>query len=92
MTKQTSPLESSREIKSTSQISLNSETVGFFTNFEAIGIEWTPKNGIFEKNLEKCQIFKEYPFKINETETGTKQIISGLKLIERDNRNMWVPP
>ena len=40
--------------------------------FEAIGIKWTPQNKNFKKNPEKCQIVKEFPFKIDETETGTK--------------------
>ena len=42
-----------------------------FTNFEATGVEWTPKTRFLE-NLEKCQIFKEYPFKIDGTKTGMK--------------------
>ena len=39
-----------------------------FTNFEKMGIDWTPKTSF----LEKFQNFKEYSFKIDETETGTK--------------------
>ena len=49
-------------------------------------IEWTPENEIFEENSEKCQIFKEFPFKINETKTGMKQIVSGLKRTEKGKR------
>ena len=40
--------------------------------FEAIDIELTPENKNFEENPEKCQIFKEFPFKIDGTETRTK--------------------
>ena len=40
--------------------------------FEAMNIEWIPKNDNFEENPEKCQIFKKFPFKIDRTETGTK--------------------
>ena len=43
-----------------------------FTKFEAIGIKWTPENENCEENPEKCLIFKEFIFKIDETETGTK--------------------
>ena len=37
-----------------------------------MNIEWTQKNENFEENPVKCQIFKEFSFKINETETGMK--------------------
>ena len=40
--------------------------------FEAIDIEWTPQNENFEKNPKQCQIFKEFPFKIDGTETRIK--------------------
>ena len=40
--------------------------------FEAISIKWTPENENFEENSEKCQIFKEFPFKIDGNEMGTK--------------------
>ena len=40
--------------------------------FEAIDIEWTPQNENFKENPKKCQIVKEFPFKIDGTETMTK--------------------
>ena len=40
--------------------------------FEAIGIKWTPQNKNFKENPEKYQIVKEFPFKIDGTETGAK--------------------
>ena len=40
--------------------------------FEAINIEWTPQNEYFKENPEKCQIVKEFSFKIDGTETRTK--------------------
>ena len=40
--------------------------------FEAISIKWTPENENFEENPEKCQIFKEFPFKIDRNEMGMK--------------------
>ena len=40
--------------------------------FKAIGIKWTPQNENFKENPEKYQIVKEFPFKIDGTETGTK--------------------
>ena len=40
--------------------------------FEAMSIEWTPENENFEENPIKCQIFKEFLFKIDGTEIGTK--------------------
>ena len=40
--------------------------------FEAIGIKWTPQNENLKENPKKCQIVKEFPFKIDGTETGTK--------------------
>ena len=40
--------------------------------FETIDIEWTPENENFEENPEKYQIFKEFPFKVDENETGMK--------------------
>ena len=43
-----------------------------FTKFEAIDIEWTPQNENFKENPKKCQIVKEFPFKIDGDETGTK--------------------
>ena len=65
MMKQTSQLKSSREIKLPRQISLNSETVGFFSIFDATGVKRTLKTG-FLKNPKKYQIFKKCPFKIDE--------------------------
>ena len=43
-----------------------------FTKFEAIDIELTPEHENFEENPEKFQIFKEFPFKIDGIEIGTK--------------------
>ena len=40
--------------------------------FKTIDIEWTSQNENFKENPEKCQIVKEYPFKIDGIETGTK--------------------
>ena len=40
--------------------------------FEAIDIKWTPQNKIFKENPEKCQIVKEFSFKIDETEMVMK--------------------
>ena len=40
--------------------------------FETIDIKWTPQNENFKENPEKCQIFKEFSFKIDGTETRTK--------------------
>ena len=60
--------------------------------FEAICIKWTLQNKNFKENSEKCQIVKEFPFKIDETEMGTKQIVSGLKRTDKGKKwDMWVP-
>ena len=40
--------------------------------FEAIGIKWIPQNENCKENPEKCQIVKEFPFKIDGTETVMK--------------------
>ena len=40
--------------------------------FEAIDIKWTQQNENFKENPEKCQIVKEFPFKIYGTETVMK--------------------
>ena len=46
----------------------------------------------FLKNSEKWKIFKEYSIMIKKIETGTKYIVSGLKMIKkRRKRDMWVP-
>ena len=71
MTKWTSPLESSHEIKSPRRISLNSETVEFSRISRRRASSGSRKRD-FEKNPKKCQIFKECPFNIDEIETETK--------------------
>ena len=71
MTKQTAPLNSSREIELPCQISLNSETAGIFYEFLGDGYSVKIENEILEKS-RRMYIFKEYSIMINEIKTGTK--------------------
>ena len=43
-----------------------------FHEIRGDGRQVDPENEIFRKIPKKCQIFKEYSFKIDETETGMK--------------------